>query len=46
MQTVIARSCRVLGVDTSLRSTGTGIVQAEGSRYTAVHHGLDRKSVV
>jgi len=42
MQTVIARSCRVLWVDTSLRSTGTGIVQAEGSRYTAVHHGLLR----
>ena len=42
MQTVIARTCRVLGVDTSLRSTGVGLVQAEGSRFTALHHGLLR----
>lgn len=30
---------RVLGVDTSLRSTGYGVVDAKGSRMVAVEHG-------
>ena len=30
---------RVLGVDTSLRSTGVGVVEAAGSRLTAVEFG-------
>jgi crossover junction endodeoxyribonuclease RuvC len=30
---------RVLGVDTSLRSTGVGIVDSAGSRLTAVEYG-------
>jgi crossover junction endodeoxyribonuclease RuvC len=29
----------VLGVDTSLRSTGVGVVRAEGSRFTALDYG-------
>lgn len=33
---------RVLGIDTSLRSTGVGIVDAEGTRYRSVHYGLIR----
>ncbi len=39
MQNVIPRTCRILGVDTSLRSTGVGIVEAAGSRLTAIHYG-------
>jgi len=39
MQNVVPRTCRVLGVDTSLRSTGVGVVEAAGSRLTAIHHG-------
>jgi crossover junction endodeoxyribonuclease RuvC len=42
MQTVIPRTCRVLGVDTALRSTGVGIVEAAGNRLTPVHFGLLR----
>ncbi len=34
-----AKKVRVLGVDTSLRSTGLGVVQAEGSSLSAVEHG-------
>jgi crossover junction endodeoxyribonuclease RuvC len=30
---------RVLGIDTSLRSTGLGVVEAEGSRLRAVEYG-------
>ncbi len=30
---------RVLGIDTSLRSTGLGVVEARGSVSTAVEHG-------
>ena len=30
---------RVMGVDTSLRSTGVGIVEAEGGRVRAIAHG-------
>jgi len=42
MQTVITRTCRVLGVDTSLRSTGLGVVDAVGSRMTALHASVLR----
>jgi crossover junction endodeoxyribonuclease RuvC len=42
MQTVISRTCRVLGVDTSLRSTGIGVVEAAGSRMASIHHGILR----
>jgi len=42
MQTVITRTCRVLGVDTSLRSTGIAVVDAAGSRLTAIYAGLIR----
>lgn len=42
MQTVISRTCRVLGVDTSLRCTGVAVVEAVGSRMTAVHYGTLR----
>lgn len=42
MQTVIPRACRVLGVDTSLRSTGVGVVEAAGSRMASMHHGILR----
>jgi len=38
MQNVVPRTCRVLGVDTSLRSTGVGIVEIAGSRLTAIHY--------
>ena len=38
MQNIVPRTCRVLGVDTSLRSTGVGIVEAAGSRLTAIHY--------
>lgn len=31
------RTARVLGVDTSLRSTGVGIVEARGSSYRGIH---------
>ena len=44
MQTVIPATCRVLGVDTSLRATGVGVVEAAGSRLTALHHGTLRTS--
>jgi crossover junction endodeoxyribonuclease RuvC len=30
---------RVLGVDTSLRSTGYGVVESKGSRLAAIEHG-------
>ncbi len=30
---------RVLGIDTSLRSTGFGVVEAEGNRLRAIEHG-------
>ena len=33
---------RVLGVDTSLRSTGVAVVQAEGHRLVAVEYGAIR----
>jgi crossover junction endodeoxyribonuclease RuvC len=33
---------RVLGVDTSLRSTGIAVVEAAGSRMSAVAHGVIR----
>lgn len=36
---------RVLGVDTSLRSTGVGVVQATGNRYQAVSWGRIRNPV-
>ena len=42
MQNVVPRTCRILGVDTSLRSTGVGVVEANGSRLTAVHYGTLR----
>ena len=42
MQTVVPRTCRVLGVDTSLRSTGVGVVEADGSRLTVIHYGTLR----
>ncbi len=42
MQTVITRTCRVLGVDTSLRSTGIAVIEATGSRLTAIYSGLVR----
>ncbi len=31
---------RILGIDTSLRSTGIGIVEAQGSKMTAVYYGI------
>lgn len=34
-----AEALRVLGVDTSLRSTGVGVVEAAGSRFSAVEFG-------
>ena len=33
---------RVLGIDTSLRSTGLGVVEASGNRFRAVEHGTVR----
>lgn len=33
------KTIRVLGIDTSLRSTGVGILDAIGSRMTPVHYG-------
>ena len=42
MQNIVPRTCRILGVDTSLRSTGVGVVDAAGSRMTAIHHGTIR----
>lgn len=30
---------RVIGIDTSLRSTGVGVVESRGSRYSAVDQG-------
>jgi crossover junction endodeoxyribonuclease RuvC len=35
---------RVLGVDTSLRSTGFGVVEVKGSRFTAVEYGTIKAS--
>ena len=35
----IASAIRVMGVDTSLRSTGIGILDAAGSRMTPVYYG-------
>ncbi|MBM4165257.1 MAG: crossover junction endodeoxyribonuclease RuvC [Lentisphaerae bacterium] len=35
-------SLRILGIDASLRSTGLGIVEAEGSRMRSVWHGRVR----
>jgi crossover junction endodeoxyribonuclease RuvC len=34
-----AEALRVLGVDTSLRSTGVGVVEARGSRFAAIEYG-------
>lgn len=34
-----AEAIRVLGVDTSLRSTGVGVVEARGARFTAIEYG-------
>ena len=31
---------RVLGVDTSLRSTGVGVVEAQGSRHKSIYAGV------
>ena len=42
MQNVVPRTCRILGVDTSLRSTGVAIIEAAGSRLTAIHYGTLR----
>ena len=42
MQTVVPRTCRILGIDTSLRSTGVGVVDAAGSRLTAIYYGTLR----
>lgn len=36
---IITRAIRVMGVDTSLRSTGIGILDASGSRMTSVYYG-------
>jgi crossover junction endodeoxyribonuclease RuvC len=33
------KAIRILGIDTSLRSTGVGVVAAEGSRMSAVEYG-------
>lgn len=38
----MAPASRVLGIDTSLRSTGYGIVEGSGSRLRAVAHGTIR----
>ncbi len=35
----ITRTLRVMGIDTSLRSTGVGILDAAGSRMTPVYYG-------
>ena len=35
----MSNSVRVLGIDTSLRSTGVGVVEAQGSRLSAVEDG-------
>ena len=37
-----ANAIRVLGIDTSLRSTGLGVVEASGSRMAAVEFGTVR----
>ena len=34
------RPTRVLGIDTALRSTGVGVVEAQGSRLRAVDYGV------
>lgn len=39
---VAAIGTRVLGIDTSLRSTGFGVIEAQGSRLTSVEHGVIR----
>ena len=39
MQTIVPHTCRILGVDTSLRSTGVGVVEASGSQLTVIHYG-------
>jgi len=39
IQRTIASAIRVMGVDTSLRSTGIGILDAAGSRMTPVYYG-------
>ena len=31
---------RILGIDTSLRSTGVGIVESQGSKITPIYYGL------
>ncbi|MBI3986077.1 MAG: crossover junction endodeoxyribonuclease RuvC, partial [Lentisphaerae bacterium] len=36
--------CKILGVDTSLRSTGVAIVEAQGSRFSVVDYGLVRNA--
>jgi crossover junction endodeoxyribonuclease RuvC len=35
-----AETLRVLGVDTSLRSTGVGVVELRGGRMTAIEYGV------
>lgn len=37
-----ARDIKILGVDTSLRSTGFGVVVSKGSSFSAVEHGAIR----
>jgi len=45
MQTIVVpRICRVLGVDTALRTTGVGVVESIGSRLSAVHFGTIHNS--
>ncbi len=38
------RTIRILGIDTSLRSTGVGIVEAQGSKLRAVAYGRIRNT--
>lgn len=38
----VSYTCRILGVDTALRSTGVGVVDVCGSRLSAVHYGTLR----
>ena len=39
IQRTVTSAIRVLGIDTSLRSTGVGILDAAGSRMTPVYYG-------
>ncbi len=40
IQRIVSTAIRVMGVDTSLRSTGIGILDAAGSRMTPVYYGI------